>query len=349
MTKARIIPVFIPHLGCPRDCVFCNQRAIAAPKEPSPEAVAGLIEAGLRRSGPGAELAFYGGSFTAIQRDKRMAYLRAAEPFVRDGRLCGVRVSTRPDCISEEILAELRQMGVRRIELGAQSCDERVLALAGRGHTFADTVLASRLILRHGFALVLQMMIGLPGESDETPMQNAVALASLGPEAVRIYPVVVLRDTALERLWRAGLYEPLTPERAAELAAGPLRYFEERGIRVIRIGLNPTEDLSGGEAVAGAYHPALGELTRSAVFLEEMRNVLRSSKITGGAVTLLVPPGRRSAATGQHRKNIELLQQEFSIRKLRVLESGALSGFHVSLPGEPEAKEPSESESKRCT
>ena len=331
MTKQRIIPIFIPHLGCPQDCVFCNQRAIAAPKEPTPEEVSGLIEAGLRKTGPGAELAFYGGSFTAIEHGKMTGYLRAAEPFVRDGRLSSVRVSTRPDCVSREILEELWQAGVRRIELGAQSCDDRVLVLAGRGHTFDDTVRASFLIRSMGFSLVLQMMIGLPGEGEETPMQNAIALAALHPEAVRIYPVVVVKGTALERLWRAGLYEALTPERAAELAAGPLEYFESRGIRVIRIGLNPTEDLSGGEAVAGAYHPALGEMTRSVLFYRNMRAALETAGVSGGEVTFLVPPGRAGTAAGQHRTNTGRLCREFGLKRIRILERGELSGSQAVL------------------
>ncbi len=347
MSRSRIIPVFIPHLGCPQDCVFCNQRAIAAPKEPSPEEVAALIEAGLHRAGEGAELAFYGGSFTAIEHDKMIGYLRAAEPFVRDGRLCGVRVSTRPDCVTGPLLEELQRAGVRCIELGAQSCDDRVLALAGRGHTFADTVEASLLIKRMGFSLVLQMMIGLPGEGEETPMQNAIALSALHPDAVRIYPVVVIRQTALERLWRAGLYEALTPERAAELAAGPLEYFEAHGIPVIRIGLNPTEDLSGGEAVAGAYHPALGELTRSVLFCRNMRDVLTAAGVFGGRPVLLVPPGKVSMAVGQRRRNVLQLQEEFRLQSLRVAESAALSGYQVTL-GPPE-REPLESEKTTCT
>ena len=328
----RIIPVFIPHLGCPQDCVFCNQRAIAAPHEPSEQEVAEIIERGLSRSGWGAELAFYGGSFTAIGDEKMTGYLRAAEPFVREGRLCGIRVSTRPDCITKGILELLAAYGVKTVELGAQSCDDRVLSLSGRGHSFADTVAASRAARAAGFALVLQVMIGLPGESEHTPMDNARKLAALEPDAVRIYPVVVVRGTELERMWREGEYAPLTSKRAAELAAEPLEYFERHGIRVIRIGLNPTEDLSGGEALAGAYHPALGEMTRSVIMLRNMRRALESSGAhRAEEVTILVAKGRVSAAIGQHRENIQALCSEFSIRRIRVREGSTLDGYAARL------------------
>lgn len=328
----RIIPIFIPHLGCPQDCVFCNQRSIAAPHEPSEDEVAGMIERALTLCGDGAELAFYGGSFTAIGYEKMTGYLRAAEPFVRDGRLCGIRVSTRPDCISPGILELLKNYGVKTVEIGAQSCDDEVLALSARGHTFADTVRASGMIKDAGLSLVLQMMIGLPGETDETPMENARKLAVLGPDGARIYPVVVVRGTGLERMWRDGKYQPLTPERAAELAAGPLEYFELHGIRVIRVGLNPTEDLSGGEALAGAYHPALGEMTRSVILLRRMRERLRAAAPKAGAeVTFLVPKGRGSAAVGQHRRNVEALCAEFRLARVRVREDVSLAGYEVRL------------------
>jgi len=290
-----------------------------------------MIAAGLEHSGNGAELAFYGGSFTAIEHDKMIGYLRAAEPFVKDGRLCGIRVSTRPDCVSERILEELKSYGVKTVELGAQSTDDFVLKLSARGHTFADTVAAAKLVKNAGLELVLQMMVGLPGETDETPMQNARQLAALEPDAVRIYPVVVIRGTALEKMWRDGIYTALTPERAAELSAGPLEYFEEHGIRVIRLGLNPTEDLSGGEALGGAYHPALGEMTRSVLFLRNMRYALAEREKGAREVTLYVPRGRTSAAIGQHRKNIDILCREFSLERIRVKEDAELGGYSVRL------------------
>lgn len=324
---SRIIPIFVPHLGCPQDCVFCNQRSIAAPHEPSPDEVAREIESALERSGDGAELAYYGGSFTAIEREKRLGYLEAAQPFLRDGRLCSIRVSTRPDCISCEIMDELRRYGVKTVELGAQSTDDRVLAMSNRGHTKEDIERASRLLKEGGFTLGLQMMIGLPGESGDGHIRTARDLIAMQPDFVRVYPTVVVRGTALERMWRDGEYTALTPERAAILGADVLDLFDAAGIPVIRFGLNPTEDLKG-DAVAGAYHPALGEMARgeqmrrrAAALLEPLRGSERA--------TLVVAKGRTSTMVGQHRRNIDALRDEFDIKRISVRESAEIEGYNV--------------------
>ncbi len=324
---SRIIPLFVPHLGCPQDCVFCNQRSIAAPHEPSPDEVTSEISSALERSGDGAELAYYGGSFTAIEREKRIGYLEAAQPFLRDGRLCGIRVSTRPDCISDEILDELRRYGVTTVELGAQSTDDLVLALSNRGHTRADIERAAKLLKDGGFTLGLQMMIGLPGERGDGHIRTARDLIAMRPDFVRVYPTVVVRGTALERMWRAGKYAALTPERAAMLGADVLDLFDAAAIPVIRFGLNPTEDLKG-DAVAGAYHPALGEMARG----EQMRR--RAAKLLEPLrgkrlATLLVAKGRMSTMVGQHRRNIDALRDEFDIKRISVRESAEVEGYDV--------------------
>ena len=324
--NARIIPVFVPHLGCPCDCVFCNQRSIAAPREPSPSEVADIIAEGVARAGKGAELAFYGGSFTAIDKAKRVGYLAAAQPFIKNGSLSGIRISTRPDCISAEILDELAAFGVRTIELGAQSMDNRVLLLSNRGHTAEDTVVAARLVKSRGFRLVLQMMIGLPGE--ENHMGTVNEIAELKPDGVRIYPVVVIKNTRLEELYRSGEYLSLTPERGALLAGEALEYFENSCIAVIRVGLNPTEELSG-EVVAGAYHPALGEMARSAVFLKRAREKL--ADFSGGSVLVAVGLGKTSMMVGQRRRNIEILTSEFRLKSIRITEKTELIGYEIEI------------------
>lgn len=327
--RRSIIPIFVPHLGCPRDCVFCNQRSIAAPHEPSPGEVARDIERALERSGEGAELAYYGGSFTAIEREKRIGYLEAAQPFLRDGSLSSVRVSTRPDCIDEEIMDELRRYGVETVELGAQSTDDRVLELSNRGHTREDIARASRMLKNSGFSLGLQMMIGLPGENPDGHITTARDLAAFGADFVRVYPTVVIKNTRLEQMWRAGEYEALTPERAAELSADVIEIFERAGVPIIRLGLNPTEELSG-EAVAGAYHPALGEMARSA--LMRRRAAVKLEPHRGAAnVTIFVAPGRTSTMVGQRRANIEALTREFGIEKIRVCEKRDLKMFDVEV------------------
>ena len=193
--RRRILPLFIPHLGCPHDCVFCNQRRISGILTPvTPEDVSAAIE-GL--DAPVDELAFYGGSYTALPPAEQRTLLDAAQPFVAAGTVGAIRVSTRPDAIDAEGLALLREAHVETIELGAQSMDDGVLAKCGRGHSAADTVRAAELVKAAGFRLILQMMTGLPGSSDERDLATAEALAGLRPDGVRIYPTVILRDTPL--------------------------------------------------------------------------------------------------------------------------------------------------------
>ena len=266
--RESIIPVFVPHLGCPNDCVFCNQRRISGSLSPArPEDVAAAIDRALSLTPPGTrrQLAFYGGSFTAIPDAEQEALLGAAQPYLERGDIVSIRLSTRPDAIDGAVLARLKRHGVETVELGAQSMSDSVLALSGRGHTSADVEEASRAVKAAGFRLILQMMTGLPGSDDETDIGSARSIAALEPDGVRVYPTVIVRDTALFDLWRAGRYKEHTVEDAVRVCARIVPIFEAAGIPIIRMGLNPTEDLSGGDAVGGAYHPALGELVRARI------------------------------------------------------------------------------------
>ena len=249
--RRRILPIFVPHAGCPNDCVFCNQKRISgSPRPASARTVREALDA--LPEGAGYGLAFYGGSFSAIEPAEQIELLAAAQPYRERGTVTAIRVSTRPDAVDETALARLKRYGVKTVELGAQSMSDRVL-------------LASALVRKAGLGLILQMMTGLPGSDRDTDVAAARAIAALHPDGVRIYPTVVIRDTALETLWRAGRYTEHTVEDAVEICARIVPVFEEAGIPVIRLGLNPTEELSGGAAVAGAYHPALGELVRSRI------------------------------------------------------------------------------------
>ncbi len=315
--RNRIIPVFIPHLGCPHDCVFCNQKRISGSLLPAcPEDVRRAIEEGLEKS-ENAELAFYGGSFTAIPVDEQRALLGAVRPYLEDGRIVSIRLSTRPDAISAEILDMLRQYGVETIELGSQSMIDSVLVSSWRGHTSADTEKAAEMIKKEGFKLILQMMTGLPGSDMEKDIESARRIAALRPDGVRIYPTVIIRDTALADMWREGSYEEHTVEDAAETCSEILPIFEAAGIPVIRLGLNPTDELSGGDALAGAYHPALGEIVKSRVFLKKAREKLRFVE-AGSSVILGVHPSCVSQMTGQKRCNIKTLMSEFALRELKI-------------------------------
>ena len=318
MARQRIIPIFVPHLGCPNDCVFCNQRRISgSPLPASGEDVVKILEQARAGNMAGAQLAFYGGSFTAIEPAVQEELLGAAQPYLRDGTISSIRLSTRPDAIDEGVIDRLRRFGVETVELGAQSMDDRVLYESGRGHTAAETEQASRMLKQAGFGLVLQMMTGLPGSSRASDIQTAEKLIALRPDGVRLYPTVVVKNTPLEDLWRAGLYAEHTVEAAVDVCACILPRMEEAGIPVIRLGLNPTEELSREGAVAGAYHPALGELVRSEILCRRARELLKGVP-EGAFVTLGVAPNRVSAMTGQKRRNIETLTAEFSLSGLKI-------------------------------
>ena len=310
--KRSILPVFIPHLGCPHNCVFCDQKQIAARQAPTPAQAAALVEAGLERACR-PQIAFYGGSFTAIGREAMMAYLEAVQPFLRDGSCTGIRISTRPDAVDDGVLDLLARYGVDTIELGAQSMSDEVLREAGRGHRAADTAEAARRVKAHGFELILQMMVGLPGSTAEDERQTARQLAALGPDGVRIYPTCVLAHTPLYDLYRRGLYRPLTVDGAVEICADLLDIFEERSVPVIRLGLNPTEELSGGAVKAGAYHPALGELVFSERFYRRMLPLLPR----GVPCTVVVPEKMLSIAIGQKKRNLERFRQAGCIISIR--------------------------------
>ncbi len=320
--RESIIPVFVPHLGCPNDCVFCNQRRISGSTEPAVATdVDKAIEqaAALPRTGAKRQLAFYGGSFTAIPVPQQTALLAAAKRHLDAGEIDAVRLSTRPDAIDGAVLARLREYGVETIELGAQSMCDEVLALSGRGHTAADVENASRAIRAAGFRLILQMMTGLPGDTPERCVETARRIIALEPDGVRIYPTVIVRDTALYDLWQTGRYKEHTVEDAVEYCAQIVPMFEHAGIPIIRLGLNPTEELSGGAAAGGAYHPALGELVRSRIMRTGAEALLAQENIVpGSAVTLGVNAAKLSQMIGQHRRNIDYLTARFQLKSLKI-------------------------------
>jgi len=321
--RENIVPVFVPHLGCPNDCVFCNQRRISGSQEPATaQTVKQAVEkaAALPRNGAKRQLAFYGGSFTAIPLEQQLALLDAAKEEMERGRIDSIRLSTRPDAIDGEILKRLREYGVETIELGAQSMDDEVLRLSGRGHTVEDVENASRMIKAEGFKLILQMMTGLPGDSIEKARETARRIILLEPDGVRIYPTVIVRDTALYELWLAGRYAEHSVEDAVEYCAEILPMFSAAGIPVIRLGLNPTDDLSGGDAVGGAYHPALGELVKSRIMLRRAEELLQGVP-AGSRVILQVGRGKTSQMLGQHRCNVQQLREGFQLKELKVRES----------------------------
>ena len=342
--RREILPVFIPHLGCTHACVFCNQSAIT--DRDAENALRALDEmlsscapcgAGFDTrcensptgkqdgSRQGRELAFYGGSFTAIPPEQQLVYLEKAKKALDAGLIASVRLSTRPDAIDAETLGRLRRYGVSTVELGAQSMQDEVLRMSGRGHTAGDVRRAAQCIREAGFSLGLQMMTGLPGDDDEGALRTARELIRLRPDFVRIYPTVIVRGTALERLWREGSYREHTVEDAVRVCSRLLPLFREAGIPVIRLGLNPTDRLSSGDALAGAYHPALGELVYSRILRNRMEDLLSPLACAGRDVEILVPPARLSQAIGQKKCNLVWLTDRFRLASLRILPAEELT------------------------
>lgn len=313
MAKHANISVFVPHNGCPHTCSFCNQRTISGHSaQPTPEDVTCTLEQDAvrleQRGGTheGRELAFFGGSFTAIDRDYMVSLLASAQPYI--GRsISGIRCSTRPDCIDDGVLTLLGEYNVTAVELGAQSMDDRVLELNHRGHTAAQVEEASRLICSCGIELGLQMMTGLYGDSSQGTWQSAMKLAKLKPTTVRIYPTVVLRGTELARLYEAGEYTPQTLEQAVDQCSELLGLFARHGIRVIRLGLHASPDVENNY-LAGAYHPAFRELCEGRNYLRRMVETLSCSsghRVHGFAVH----PSELSKALGQRRSNVVALSK----------------------------------------
>ena len=317
MSRHLNIPIFIPHLGCPHTCVFCNQRTISGALQFDADEVSGQIDRALEttREGDTAEIAYFGGSFTGIDRALMIRLLDLAERYVQNpvpgkARIAGIRMSTRPDYISDEILAILAHYSVRTVELGVQSMDDAVLVASGRGHDAKSAEQACRLLSDAGYDVVGQMMIGLPGSTVQSEVQTAKRLCELGVRGARIYPTVVFANTELCALMQSGAYVPLTQSEAVSRSAEVLEVFEAHSVPVIRIGLCASDNLSDPAcAVAGANHPAMGELVRSELYYRKLRELLCSAQTP--VQTIYIPARELSVAIGQHRQNLLRLREEF--------------------------------------
>ncbi len=271
------ISLFVPHAGCPHQCSFCNQKTISGSvKQLTPEDVAQTLkQAATDNNDPSnTEIAFFGGSFTAIEREYMISLLEETRQYIEKGVFHGIRISTRPDAIDEEVLSVLKEYGVTSIELGAQSTNDSVLLLNRRGHTRDDVIKASKLIKEKGFSLGLQMMTGLLGDTDEKTLKTADDIIALKPDTVRIYPTIVLEGTYLEEAFKNELYKPQSLNDAVELCGVLLKKFHDNNIKVIRLGLHSGGNVEEGY-VAGPYHPAFGELCESSVYLKEAIRILQ--------------------------------------------------------------------------
>ena len=314
------ISLFVPHMGCPHQCSFCNQKTISGSvKELTPDDVTATLESAIADGidSENTEIAFFGGSFTAIPRDYMISLLEAAKPFIDKGDFCGIRVSTRPDAIDEDILDILKEYGVTSIELGAQSTDEEVLLLNRRGHTRQDVIEASALIKENGFSLGLQIMTGLLGDNEERSLKTCEDIISMKPDTVRIYPTITLEGTHLGELYKSNGYEPQSLNEAVSLCSKLLKRFYDNDIQVIRLGLHSGGNVEEGY-LAGPYHPAFGELCQSEIYFDCAIKEIKNSGLEKDNIILYVRSSEISKMTGQKGINKE---------KLRAL------GYQVTIKG----------------
>ncbi len=329
--KHKNIPIFIPHMGCPHRCVFCDQKTISGCTAFDERAVRDQIEAAVATLPPDteAEIAYFGGSFTAIDRGIMVRLLNVAQSYVDRGCVSGIRFSTRPDAVEEDVLDVLGNYSVCAIELGLQSMDDEVLLATRRGHSAEQAAQACRRIVARGYPLVGQMMIGLPASTLSKELATARAICDAGASAARIYPTVVLKGTALACRMEEGRYAPLSVGEAVDRCADVLAIFEERNVDILRIGLCASDGFSGEQALGGAYHPAMGELVYARLFYRKMRELLKN--YSGRCPRFTVARGKTSQAIGQHRENMVALCREFQLERIDVLESDALLSAQIIL------------------
>lgn len=314
MKRHANIPIFVPHVGCPNDCVFCNQRTISGKSEFRLDAVEKEIEEALTTlSSRVPQIAFFGGSFTGIEWGLMIQLLEMANKYIKDGRADSVRLSTRPDYISEEILDVLEKYNVKNIELGIQSMNDRVLELNRRGHSADTSRRAMEMICHRGFELTGQMMTGMYGATQEDEINTAQEICKWASSA-RIYPTVTFKSTALADLWERGEYKPLSMEETIQRGAEVYKIFAQNGVDVIRIGLQSTEGLHSDEVLAGEYHDAIGEMILSRVRLDELRDMAEKTPAADGVLTLLVPRRKLSQYLGQKRCNVAVLEKELGVK-----------------------------------
>lgn len=336
-----ILPIFIPHAGCPHQCVFCNQRAISGQKLTATSSARAQIarwRSWLRPSQQN-EAAFYGGSFTGLPLALQRQLLALTDELRAEGFIGSVRLSTRPDYIDEERLTLLTQHKVKLVELGVQSLDDAVLQAAGRGHTAAQVTQAMQLLKQYGFATGLQLMVGLPRQSFASVQQTVRQVLSLAPDIARIYPLLVIKDTPLAADFAAGRFVPLTLQAAVEQAAWAYRELVAAGINVIRIGLQADAELcSPGNIIAGPFHPAMGELVKSRVLRDELTPQLENLVSMGvGGIDILCPPKLESKLRGQKGCNLRYWQERFPGVSFAVLHGGG--GEAIGLRPQTDAAE----------
>ena len=322
MSEQYIIPIFVPHLGCPNDCTFCNQKSISGQtKQVTAKDVKQTIEEYLKsfkNENLYNEVAFFGGSFTGIEQEKQKELLEAAYEFIKTKQIQSIRISTRPDYIDKEKLQLLKKYGVKTIELGVQSTNDYILKKCRRGHTFEDVKRASKLIRRHGFILGHQMMIGLPESTKIDELNTAKDLAKLKPKIVRLYPVLVIKGTELEKEYQNGEYEPVPLSQAVERCKELYYFFTHKKITVIRMGLQNTDIISDpknakSEVVAGPYHEAFGQLVEDSIWYDAILEKIKKFNVKVKEIEIEINPENINNVVGHKKENIKKLKDLYDV------------------------------------
>lgn len=328
------IPVFIPHVGCPNACVFCNQRSISGKTEFDASEVDGIISEALSTVAADdvCEIAFFGGSFTGIDRNLMLYLLGVAQKYVDLGRVDSIRLSTRPDYINSDIIADLKRFSVKNVELGLQSLDDGVLLCSGRGHDADCARKACKMLKEAGFSLIGQMMIGLPHSSVETEAATARGIVDVGADGARVYPTVVFHGTELASMTQRGEYVPLENGEAVMRTKEVLKIFAKANVPCIRVGLQSSENLSDETHVmAGANHSAIGELAMNELYYDNICEELDRRGISGGELTVYVAKGCTSKAVGQKKKNKIRICQKYGFKRIKVLEKNEIMSYNIIL------------------
>jgi histone acetyltransferase (RNA polymerase elongator complex component) len=327
MKKHYNIPVFITHSGCKNNCVFCNQKIItgqdkSAGEQKARETIEDFINNRIGNDSAGTEIAFFGGSFTGLERSEMINFLEIADEYMRRHKMItGIRISTRPDCISEEMIGILQKYRVKSIELGIQSMFDDVLSACKRGCTVKDAVRACRIVKSAGINLTGQMMLGLPGSDRAKDIETAKELARLGVDCARIYPTAVLADTELYSMFRRGEYEPIDLGEAVFRAKEIKKIFDKNNIAVLRTGLC-SSDIKETDIIAGAYHPAFGELVEGEIIYDMLSEKISRDELcsSGEILVLRVNKKNMSKVIGHKRRNIERLKTRFNLKYIKIVE-----------------------------
>lgn len=319
--KMKIIPIFVPHVGCKNDCVFCNQKTITGKGtvRVNSQYAIDIVEEFKKTINENTytEIAFFGGSFTAIDIELQEELLKVGKYYKDNGVVQRIRMSTRPDAINKEILDLQKKYSVDIIELGIQSLDDEVLKLSNRGHTRKDSENASKLIKEYGFTLGHQVMPGLPGSTIEKDMKTCIDSIAMKPDIVRIYPTLIIRDTELLNMYECGLYKPLTVEVAINLTAFIYSKYMTNNINVIRIGLQNTDSINeGADVVGGPFHPAFRQLVEEKIFLNSMMKVMKHKNLNNKSIKIFADNKIISELVGQNKANSIKLKNLFNIKNI---------------------------------